>query len=101
MPDGIIPSNNSAPLILSKGALYKGIAGDDVAMGVGLGDAISKATSGNVGGTIDININLNGSISGDNNLITNMFKKPEVQKEIMDTVLYKLNQFKRQQGVIS
>jgi hypothetical protein len=30
-----------------------------------------------------------------------MFKKPEVQKEIMDTVLYKLNQYKRQQGVIA
>lgn len=98
--DAFIPSNNSAPTVLSKGRLYKGIVGDDVAMGTNLGDALSKV-GGNIGGSIDININLNGSISGDNNLITNMFKKPEVQKEIMDTVLYKLNEYKRQQGVIS
>lgn len=101
MPDGLIPSNNSAPLILSKGAFYKGIVGDDVAMGVGLGDAISKVTSGNVGGTIDININLNGSINGDPGQISQMFNSPQIQKQIMDTVLYKLNDYKRQQGVLS
>jgi hypothetical protein len=100
MSDAFFPSNNSAPTILSKGKLYQGIIGDDVAVGTNLGDALSKV-GGNIGGSIDININLNGSISGDNNLITNMFKKPEVQKEIMDTVLYKLNQYKRQQGVIA
>ena len=28
-------------------------------------------------------------------------KNEEIQKQIMDTVLYKLNDYKRQQGVIS
>jgi len=98
--DAFFPNSGTAPMILSKGKLYQGIVGDEVAVGTNLGSALSNV-GGNVGGSIDININLNGSISGDNNLITNMFKKPEVQKEIMDTVLYKLNQYKRQQGVIS
>jgi ribosomal protein S13 len=98
--DAFFPNSGTAPTILSKGKIYQGIVGDEVAVGTNLGSALSNV-GGNVGGSIDININLNGSISGDNNLITNMFKKPEVQKEIMDTVLYKLNQYKRQQGVIS
>ena len=101
MPDGFIPSNSSAPTILSKGAIYKGIVGDDVAVGVGLGDALSKAGSGNLTGAIDININLNGSINGDTGQIAKMFNSPQIQKQIMDTVLYKLNDYKRQQGVIS
>lgn len=98
--DAFFPNSGTAPTILSKGKIYQGIVGDEVAVGTNLGSALSNV-GGNVGGSIDININLNGSISGDNNLITNMFKKPEVQKEIMDTVLYKLNEYKRQQGVIS
>lgn len=101
MPDGFIPSNSSAPTILSKGAIYKGIVGDDVAVGVGLGDALSKASSGNLTGAIDININLNGSINGDPGQVAKMFNSPEIQKQIMDTVLYKLNDYKRQQGVLA
>ena len=101
MPDGIIPSNSSAPVVLSKGAIYKGIVGDDVAMGVGLSDALSKGSGGNLTGAIDVNINFNGSVSGDNGQISEMFKSPQVQKQIMDTVLYKLNDYKRQQGVLS
>lgn len=99
--DGIIPSNSSAPVVLSKGALYKGIVGDDVAMGVGLSDALSKGGGSNLTGAIDVNINLNGSINGDPGQISKMFNSPQVQKQIMDTVLYKLNDYKRQQGVIS
>ena len=33
--------------------------------------------------------------------LTKMFNSPQIQKQIMDTVLYKLNDYKRQQGVIS
>ena len=100
MNDGLFPSNGSAPTILSKGKLYKGIVGDDVAVGTGLIDALNN-NSGGIGGKIDININLNGSINGDPGQISKMFNSPEIQKQIMDTVLYKLNEYKRQQGVIS
>ena len=99
--DGFFPSNGSAPLLMSKGQLYKGIVGDDVAMGVGLGDALSKKQSGSLAGAIDININLNGSINGDPGQVAKMFNSPEIQKQIMDTVLYKLNDYKRQQGVLA
>jgi len=103
--DGLFPSNGSAPTIISKGAIYKGIVGDDVAVGEGLGKALNSVSSGpgggNVGGKIDININLTGSIGGDPGQITKMFNSPQVQKQIMDTVLYKLNDYKRQQGVLS
>ena len=61
-------------------------------------------TGGNtsVNGKIDININLTGSISGDRNSdVEKMFSDPKVQKQIMDTVLYKLDSYKRQQGVLS
>lgn len=99
--DGFFPSNGSAPTLMSKGQLYKGIVGDDVAMGVGLGDALSKKQSGSLTGAIDININLNGSINGDTGQIAKMFNSQQVQKQIMDTVLYKLKDYKNQQGVLS
>lgn len=102
--DGLFPSNGSAPTIISKGAIYKGIVGDDVAVGEGLSKAlnsVSGGAGGNIGGKIDININLTGSIGGDPGQITKMFNSPQVQKQIMDTVLYKLNDYKRQQGVLS
>jgi hypothetical protein len=101
LEDGIIPSSGSAPIILKKGAIYKGLKTDDVAVGEGLGSALSNVSGGNVGGNIDININLNGSIAGDPGQLNKMFNSPEVQKQIMDTVLYKLNDYKRQQGVLS
>jgi len=101
--DGLFPANGSAPTILKRGAIYKGIATDDVAVGEGLGKALNTISSGggNVGGKIDININLNGSIAGDPGQITKMFNSPQVQKQIMDTVLYKLNDYKKQQGVLA
>jgi len=98
--DGLFPSAGKAPTILSKGTLYKGIVGDDVAVGTGLIDALNKG-GGNMSGNIDININLNGSIAGDPGQLNKMFNSPEVQKQIMDTVLYKMNEYKRQQGVLS
>jgi predicted RNase H-like HicB family nuclease len=88
-----------APQLLAKDTLYKGIVGDEVAIGTNLTDALNKG--GGLGGKLDININLNGSIGGDPGQINKMFNSPEVQKQIMDTVLYKLNEYKRQQGVLS
>jgi hypothetical protein len=88
-----------APQLLAKDTLYKGIIGDEVAIGTNLTDALNKG--GGLGGKIDININLNGSIGGDPGQINKMFNSPEVQKQIMDTVLYKMNEYKRQQGVLS
>ena len=96
--DALIPSGGSAPTILSKGAIYKGIAGDDVAVGEGLGKALNSAS---LGGKIDININVSGSVGGDSGQLTKMFNSPQIQKQIMDTVLYKLNEYKRQQGILS
>ncbi len=89
-----------APQLMAEGTLYKGIVGDEVAIGTNLTDALNKG-GGSIGGNIDININLNGSIAGDPGQISNMFNSPQVQKQIMDTVLYKLNDYKRQQGVLS
>jgi len=102
--DGIIPSNGTAPVIMSQGQLYKGIVGDDVAVGTKLTEALNSVGGGitnNVGGKIDININVSGNIDGDSGQLTKMFNSPQIQKQIMDTVLYKLNDYKRQQGVIS
>ena len=104
LEDGFIPSNGTAPTIMSQGQIYKGIVGDDVAVGTKLAEALNGAGGGitnNVGGKIDININLSGNIDGDGGQLTKMFNSPQIQKQIMDTVLYKLNDYKRQQGVIS
>jgi len=117
--DALFSLNNSTPTIMSEGQIYKGIVGDEVAVGTNLTEAFNKSgklneilstlgtmpnTGGNtsVNGKIDININLTGSISGDKNAdIEKMFSDPKVQKQIMDTVLYKLDSYKRQQGVLS
>ena len=91
-----------APQLLAKGKVYEGIIGDQVAIGTGIVDALnSNAQSNSIGGKIDININLNGAINGDSGMISKMFNSPQVQKQIMDTVLYKLKDYKNQQGVIS
>jgi hypothetical protein len=97
-----------APQLMAEGTLYKGIVGDEVAIGTNLTNALNKGAGsiggnvgGNIGGNIDININLNGSIAGDPGQLNKMFNSPEVQKQIMDTVLYKMNEYKRQQGVLS
>ena len=70
-------------------------------MGTKLSQAINSKSQGPLSGAIDVNINLSGSISGDNGQVSKMFNSPEIQKQIMDTVLYKLNDYKRQQGVLS
>ena len=106
-------------MVMSEGQLYEGIVGDDVAIGTGLKEAFNKsgklneimssiASTNNTGGgnasvdgKIDININLAGAISGDKNSdIEKIFNSPQVQKQIMDTVLYKLKSYENQQGVL-
>jgi len=113
-------SGAGAPTLLSEGTLYKGIVGDDVAIGTNLTEAFNKssklneimssmASTNNTGGgnasvdgKIDININLTGAISGDKSgEFEKMFADPRIQKQLMDTVLYKLEGYKRQQGVLS
>ena len=57
---------------------------------------------GGIGGKIDININVTGAVSGDKaGDVEKMFSDPRIQKQLMDTVLYKLDSYKRQQGVLS
>jgi hypothetical protein len=116
--DLFVPSGN-APKVMAENKIYEGIVGDEVMMGTNLTEAFNKSgklsellssigtttnTGGNtsVDGKIDININLTGAISGDRNGdVEKMFSDPRIQKQIMDTVLYKLDSYKRQQGVLS
>ena len=123
--DNVVPSNDlflsegSAPQLFSKGTLYKGIVGDEVAIGTGLSDAFNKTgkltelmasipsknngsgENTSVNGKIDININLGGSVSGDNGNVEKMFSDPKFQKQMMDMVLYKMDKYKQQQGTLS
>jgi len=97
MSDAFFPANG-APMLLSKGQLYKGIVGDQVAVGTNLDQALNNA---GISGKIDINLNIGGSINGDSGTIAQMFQRPEVQKQIMDTVLYKLEAYKKTKGVLA
>ena len=118
--DAFLPGGGSSPVVMSEGQLYKGIVGDNVAIGTGLDKAFNQSSKLNeimastsstnntgggntsVDGKIDININLTGAISGDKSGdIEKMFADPRIQKQLMDTVLYKLDNYKRQQGVLS
>jgi hypothetical protein len=55
-----------------------------------------------VNGKIDVNINLNGTINGDRNgNIEEIFKDSRIQNQIMETVLTKLESYKKQQGVLT
>jgi hypothetical protein len=102
--DLLIPSSGQAPRVMSAGKIYEGIVGDEVAMGVGVLDGLNKVSSGQgaIGGKLDININVGGQVNGDDrNQISKIFDNPQVQKQIMDTVLYKLESYKKQQGVLA
>ena len=112
-------SEGSAPQLFNKGTLYKGIVGDEVAIGTGLSEAFNKTgkltelmasipsrnngsgENTSVNGKIDININLGGSVSGDNGNVEKMFSDPKFQKQMMDMVLYKIDKYKQQQGTLS
>lgn len=101
--DLFVPGGDIAPKVMTKDTLYKGIVGDQIMMGTNLDKALNqKAGGGNaIGGKMDINLNVNGSVNGDNGNISKLFEDPRVQKQIMDTVLYKLESYKKQQGVIA
>jgi hypothetical protein len=107
--DAFFPSGG-APQIMSKGAIYKGVIGDEVALGTGLSDilnsktnltdTISKGTQ-TIGGALDINVNVGGRVDGDKNMdISKIFSSPIFQKQLMDMVLYKMKDYQKQQGVL-
>ena len=105
--DLMVPSGG-APKVMTENAIYEGIVGDEVFMGTNLSDIfngvqnLGNSGGGNVmGGKLDININVGGSVNGDGGNISKIFEDPKVQKQIMDTVLYKLESYKKQQGVIA
>jgi hypothetical protein len=103
----MVPSGG-APKVMTENAIYEGIVGDEVFMGTNLSDIfngvqnLSKSGGGDImGGKLDININVGGAVNGDGGNISKIFENPKVQKQIMDTVLYKLDSYKKQQGVIA
>lgn len=105
--DLMVPSGG-APKVMTENAIYEGIVGDEVFMGTNLSDIfngvqnLSKSGGGDImGGKLDININVGGAVNGDGGNISKIFENPKVQKQIMDTVLYKLDSYKKQQGVIA
>jgi hypothetical protein len=104
MGDAFFPATGEGPKVMSKGKLFQGIVGDEVAVGTRLGEALSSKTGGgtlNMGGKLDININVGGSVGGDSGNVAKIFEDPAVQKKIMDTVLYKLEMYKKQKGVLA
>jgi hypothetical protein len=105
--DLMVPKGG-APKVMTENAIYEGIVGDEVFMGTNLSDIfngvqnLGNSGGGNVmGGKLDININVSGAVNGDGGNISKIFENPRVQKQIMDTVLYKLDSYKKQQGVIA
>jgi hypothetical protein len=99
--DMFIPANGGAPKVMAANKIFQGIVGDDVVMGTNLREGLNMAAN-KVAGKIDININIGGSVGGDSsNNINKIFEDPKVQKQIMDTVLYKLESYKKQQGVLA
>jgi hypothetical protein len=107
--DLMVPKSGQAPKVMAENKIYEGIVGDEVFMGTNLSDIFngvknigSNTSAGNIGGAIDININIGGTVGGDSsNNINKIFENPKVQKQIMDTVLYKLESYKKQQGVLA
>jgi len=104
--DLIVPKGG-APKVMTENAIYQGIVGDEVFMGTNLSDIfngvknLGNSAGGNVSGKMDININVSGAVNGDGGNVAKIFENPQVQKQIMDTVLYKLESYKKQQGVIA
>lgn len=98
MSDGFLPSSGAA-IIKGRGEMYKTLPDDQIAVGTNLGNYLNQVGGGS--GKLDININVGGSVNGDGGNISKIFEDPKVQKQIMDTVLYKLESYKKQQGVIA
>jgi hypothetical protein len=97
--DGFFPSSGAA-IIKGRGEMYKTLPEDQIAVGTNLSNYLNQVGGGS--GKLDINININGTVGGDSaNNISKMFEDSRVKKQIMDTVLYNLNSYKKQQGVIA
>jgi hypothetical protein len=107
--------SSGAPTIMNEGTLYKGIVGDEIAVGTNLTEAFNKAstiselisktgkgtTSQNIDGNLKIDINVGGKVDGDkNNDMSKLFSNPIFQKQLMDMVLYKMKDYQKQQGVL-
>jgi len=100
MHDGFFPSGGGSVILKGRGEMYKTLPEDQIAVGTNLSNYLNQVGGGS--GKLDINININGTVGGDSpNNIAKMFEDPRVKKQIMDTVLYNLNSYKKQQGVIA
>ena len=112
--DMFFPSGK-APMIMNEGTLYKGIIGDEIAVGTNLTEAFNKAstiselisntgkggTAQNIDGNLKIDINVGGRVDGDKNAdMSKIFSSPQFQKQLMDMVLYKMKDYQKQQGVL-
>lgn len=115
--DLFVPSSGKAPKVMVEGQIFKGIVGDEVAMGTNLTEAfnrvstlkdlVSNQTNGttttkqNLDGNLKIDINVGGKVDGDkNNDMSKLFSNPLFQKQLMDMVLYKMKDYQKQQGVL-
>jgi len=114
--DAFIPSGGRSMISTGFGKFLPNI-NDDILMAPNLDSFINKSaklndlltstnggtstTNSSIAGKIDININVGGNVTGDQGNINKIFEDPKVQKQIMDTVLYKLESYKKQQGVIA
>ena len=99
MGDGFFPTGGGPVILKGRGEMYKTLPEDQIAVGTNLGNYLNQV--GGSSGKLDININVSGAVNGDSGNISKIFEDPKVQKQIMDTVLYKLDSYKKQQGVIA
>lgn len=114
--DLFVPSSGQAPKVMAEGKIFKGIVGDEVAMGTNLTEAFNRVstlndlisnqtnntgTKQNLDGNLKIDINVGGKVDGDkNNDMSKLFSNPIFQKQLMDMVLYKMKDYQKQQGVL-
>jgi hypothetical protein len=114
--DLFVPSSGQAPKVMAEGKIFKGIVGDEVAMGTNLTEAFSRVSTlkdlisnqtkntsekQNLDGNLKIDINVGGKVDGDkNNDMSKLFSNPIFQKQVMDMVLYKMKDYQKQQGVL-
>lgn len=114
--DLFIPSSGQGPKVMAEGKIFKGIVGDEVAMGTNLTEAFNRVSTlkdlisnqtkntsekQNLDGNLKIDINLGGKVDGDKNAdLSKLFSSPIFQKQLMDMVLYKMKDYQKQQGVL-
>ena len=114
--DLFVPSSGQGPKVMAEGKIFKGIVGDEVAMGTNLTEAFSRVSTlrdlisnqtkntsekQNLDGNLKIDINVGGKVDGDkNNDMSKLFSNPLFQKQLMDMVLYKMKDYQKQQGVL-